>query len=75
MAIWSNKTTLALEDVISSLMSEEMRRKNMEGSTKDSLIVIGRPIDLSSRKFKSKGISKSPVQPMQRCWKCSKVGN
>jgi hypothetical protein len=45
MAIGSNTTTLALEDVVASLLSEEMRRKNMEGSTKDALVVRGRPID------------------------------
>jgi hypothetical protein len=34
MAIGINSTTLALEDVVASILSEEMRRKNMEGSTK-----------------------------------------
>jgi hypothetical protein len=67
MAIGSNTTTLVLEDVVSSLLSEEMRRKNMEGSTKDALVVRGRPVDrdkgrFSGRKFKSKGRSKSLVQ-------------
>jgi hypothetical protein len=37
MDIGSNSTTLVLEDVVASLLSEEMRRKNMEGSTKDAL--------------------------------------
>ena len=41
MDIGSNIATLSLEDVITSLLSEEMRRKNMEGSTKDSLVAIG----------------------------------
>jgi hypothetical protein len=41
VAIGSNTTTLALEDVVSSLLSEEMRRKNMEGLTKDDLVVRG----------------------------------
>jgi hypothetical protein len=64
MAIGSNSTTLVLEDVVASLLSEEMRRKNMEGSTKDALVVRGRPIDrdkgkFSGRKSKSKGRSKS----------------
>jgi hypothetical protein len=80
MAIGSNSTTLALEDMVASLLSEEMRRKNMEGSTKDALMVRGRPIDrdkgkFSGRKSKSKGRSKSLVQSMRRCWKCGKVGN
>jgi hypothetical protein len=65
MAIGSNSTTLMLEDVVASLLSEEMRWKNMEGSTKDALMVRGRPIDrdkgkFSGRKSKLKGRSKSP---------------
>jgi hypothetical protein len=60
-------TTLALEDVVASLLSEEMRRKNMEGSTKDALVVRGRSVDRDKgrfyvRKFKSKSRSKSLVQ-------------
>ena len=66
VAIWSNSTTLELEDLVASLLLEEMRMKNMEGSTKDALVVRGWPIDkdkgkLSSRKSKSKGRSKSLV--------------
>jgi hypothetical protein len=58
-----------------------MRGNNMEGSTKDALVVRGRPIDrekekFSSRKSKSKGRYKSQVQSkIRRCWKCCKVGN
>jgi PBP1b-binding outer membrane lipoprotein LpoB len=64
MDIGSNTTTLALEDMVSSLLLEEMRRKNMEGLTKDALVVRGRLVDrdkgiFSSRNFKSKGRSKS----------------
>jgi hypothetical protein len=75
MAIGSNSTTLTLEYVVSYLLSEEMRWKNMEGSTKDALMVRGRPIDrgkgkFSGRKSKSKGRSKSLVQSMRKCWKC-----
>jgi translation initiation factor IF-1 len=71
MAIMSNSTTLTLEDVVTSLLSEKMRRKNMERSTKDVLVVRCRPIDrdkgkLSSRKSKSKDRSKSSVQSMRR---------
>jgi hypothetical protein len=51
MAIGSNTTTLVLEDVVSSLLSEEMRRKNMEGSTKYALVVRGRPIDRDKGRF------------------------
>ena len=67
MAIGSNKTTLVLEDMVVSLLSEEMRRKNMEGSTKDALVVRGQSVDkdkgkLSGRNSKLKGRSKSLVQ-------------
>jgi hypothetical protein len=78
MAIECNTTTLALEDVVASLLSEEMRRNNMEGWTKDALVVRGRPIDrdkrkLFSRKSMSKGRSKSLVHSTRRCWKCDKA--
>jgi hypothetical protein len=71
MAIGSNSTKIALEDVVSYLLSEEMRRNNMEGSTKYTLVVRGRPDDrdkgkFSSRKSNSKGRSKSLVQSMRR---------
>ena len=80
MAIGSNTTTLTLEDLVASLFLEEMRRKNMEGLTKDALVVRGRPIEkykgrFYGRKFKSKGRSKSPVQSKRRCWKCGKDGD
>jgi hypothetical protein len=80
VAIGSITTTLTLEDVVASLLLEEMRKKKMEGSTKDALVVRGRPIDrdkgrFSGRKFKSKGRSKSLIQSTRRCWKCGKVGH
>jgi hypothetical protein len=57
-----------------------MRRKKMEGSTKDALVVRGRLVEIDKGKFpcrnsKSKGRSKSPVHSTRRCWKCGKVGN
>jgi hypothetical protein len=80
MAIGSNTTTRALEDVVASLLSEEMRRKNMEGSTKDDMVVRGRLVDkdkgrFSGTKFNSKGRDKSSVHSMRRCWKCDKCRN
>jgi hypothetical protein len=41
MARGSNLTTLVIEDMVAYLMSEEMIWKNMEGSTKYSLMVRG----------------------------------
>jgi hypothetical protein len=80
MAIGSNSTTLTLEYVVASLLLEEMRWKNMEGLTKDALMVRGHRLNrdkgkFSSRKSKLKGRSKSLVQSMRRCWKCGKVGH
>jgi hypothetical protein len=40
-AIGSNSTTLVLENVVASLLLEEILWKNMEGSTKDALMVRG----------------------------------
>jgi hypothetical protein len=69
MALGSNTTTLSLENMVASLFSEEMRRRNMEGSTKDALVVRDRPVERDKgkffgRKFKSKGRSKSVVQSL-----------
>jgi hypothetical protein len=80
MDIESNTTTLTLEYVVAYLPSEEMRRNNMERSTKYSLMVIGRSIDRDKGKFfgrmsKSKGRSKSPIHLERRCWKCTKLGH
>jgi hypothetical protein len=57
-----------------------MRRKNMDGSTKDVLVVRSRPIDrdkerFSDRKCKLKGISKYLVYSARRCWKYGKFGH
>jgi hypothetical protein len=52
--------------VVAYILSKEMIRKNMEGSTKDALVVRGQLSErekdkFSGRKSKSKGRSKSPV--------------
>lgn len=79
MAIGSNSTTLSFEDVVALLLSEEMRLKNMEGSTKDALSVrIVRPIDegnAKSFKGRSRGRLKSTGKSTRKCWKCGKVGH
>ena len=41
VAIGSNTTSLKFEEVVSSLLSEEMRRKNMEGHSIDALFARG----------------------------------
>jgi hypothetical protein len=72
VTIGSNTNTLALEDMVASLLSEEMRKKNKEGSTKDTLVVRGQTVDRDKGKFfgsksKLKGRYKSPVQSTKRC--------
>ena len=42
IAIGSNTTTLNFDDIVSVLLSEEMRRRNMEGQNGDALSVRGR---------------------------------
>ena len=64
MTIERNNTTLKIDDVVASLLSKEMRKKNMAGSTHDSLVVRGLPVKKgkdksSSTKSKSRGISKT----------------
>ena len=39
IAIGSNTTTLNFDDIVSALLSEEMRRRNMEGQNGDALSV------------------------------------
>ena len=39
VAIGINNTRLKIDDVVSSLLLEEMRQKNMEGLTQDAVIV------------------------------------
>ena len=41
VAIGSNTTALNFDEVVSSLLSEEMRQKNMEGHSTNALFVRG----------------------------------
>jgi hypothetical protein len=80
VAIGSNTTTLSFDDVVSSLLSEEMRRKNIEGKSTDGLFVRGCSQDRnrsksSSGRYKSKGRSKSPEIFVNVCWRCGKEGH
>ena len=72
VAIGSNTTTLSFDDVISSLLSEEMRWKNMEGHSIDALFARGHSQERNRFKFSngrsnSKGISKSPKTFVKVC--------
>ena len=84
MSIGINNTTLNISDVVASLLSKDMRRKNMEGSTNNALVVKGRLFDKGKGKSSSripnlsgwsKTISKSLVRMTRKVWKCRKVGH
>ena len=59
----STKSTLKFEDIVSSLLSEEMRRKSMESQNVDALSVrSSRP---KERQRNIGGRSKSPGDPLK----------
>jgi hypothetical protein len=77
VAIGSNTNSLKFEEVVSSLLSEEMRRKNMEGHNTYALFARGRSQERNRSNFssgisKSKGRSKSPGKFVRVCWRCGK---
>jgi hypothetical protein len=74
VAIGSNTTSLKFEEVVSSLLSEEMRRKNMEGHSTDTLFARGRSHERNRSNFSS-GRSKSPGKFVRVCWRCGKEGH
>jgi hypothetical protein len=51
VAIGSNTTSLKFEELVSSLLSEEMRRKNMEGHSIDALFSRGRSQERNRSNF------------------------
>ena len=81
IAIGSNATTLQFDEIVSALLTEEMRRKNMDNQNGDALFVRGRSQNRnknksSSGRSKSRGRSKSPGKPTKVvCWKCRKEGH
>jgi hypothetical protein len=77
VAISSNTTSLNFDEVVSSLLLEEMRRKNMEGQSTDTLFARGRSQERNRSKFssgrsKSKSRFKSPGKFVKVCWRCGK---
>jgi hypothetical protein len=79
VAIDSNTTSLKFEEVVSFLLSEEMRWKNMEGHKIDALFARGHSQErnrsnFSSGRSNSKGRSKSPKNFIRVCWRCGKEG-
>jgi hypothetical protein len=80
VAIGSNTTSLKFDEVVSSLLSEEMRWKNMEGQSTYALFARGRSQERNrskslSGRSNSKGRSKSPINFVKVCWRCGKEGH
>eukprot|EP00253_Pinus_taeda_P017377 PITA_17377 len=81
IAIGSNATALQFDEIVSALLTEEMRRKNMDNQNGDALSVRGRSQNRnknksSSGRSKSRGRYKSPRKPIKVvCWKCKKEGH
>jgi hypothetical protein len=76
----TTQSTLKYEDVVASLLFEEMRRKSMDGHRTNTLFVRGRTQDRNPGKSsegtsKSIGRSKSPGKSLRKCWKCGKTGH
>eukprot|EP00253_Pinus_taeda_P013306 PITA_13306 len=75
IAIGSNATALQFDEIVSALLTEEMRRKNMDNQNGDALSVRGRSHNRNKNKSSS-GRSKSPRKPTKVvCWKCGKEGH
>jgi len=69
VAIGSNVVTLKFNDVVSSLLSKEMRRKTIDSLGTYALSIRGRTMDRNkslSRRSKSRGISKSPGKSLKK---------
>jgi hypothetical protein len=77
VAIGSNTTSLKFDEVVSSLLSEEVSWKNMEGQRTDALFARESSQEMKGSNFsrgrsKSKGRSKSPENFVRVCWRCGK---
>jgi hypothetical protein len=77
VAIGSNTTALKFYEVVSSLLSEDMRRKNMEGKRTNALFARGHSQEKnrsnsSSGRSRYKGRYKSPGKFVKVCWRCGK---
>ena len=81
IAIGSNATALQFDEIVSSLLTEEMRQKNMVGQNGDALSLRGQSQNKNknnslSGRSKSRGRSKSLGKPVKVvCWKCGKEGH
>ena len=81
VAIGSNATDLQFDEIVSALLMEEMRRKNMESQNGDALSIRGRSLNRnknksSSGRSKSRGRYKSLGKHTKVVyWKCGKEGH
>jgi hypothetical protein len=78
VAIGSNTTTLSFDDVVSSLLSEEMRWKNMEGQSTMPYLQEDTPrkeIDLSPQVGDLNLRVDPPGKFVKVCWRCGKEGH
>jgi hypothetical protein len=76
----TTQSTLMYEDVVLSLLSEEMRQKSMDSHSTNSLFVRGHtqdrnPSKISGGRSKSTGRYKSPGKYLRKWWKCGKTGH
>jgi len=76
----TTQSALKYEDVISSLLLEEMRRKSIDSHSTYDLSVRGHPKDRDTNKplggiSKSKHRYKSLGKSLRKCWKCGKFGH
>lgn len=71
VAIGSNTTTLKLDEIVSSLLSKEMRQKHMEGQNGDAFYIQGQSHN-KNKNNSSCGRSKSSGKSIKVCWKCGK---
>lgn len=80
MAIGSSTSTFKMDEVVASLLFEEMQKKSFE-MAKEALAVCGRPKERGKKKdkqskSKSSGRSKSPGKKSKaKCWNCGEVGH
>eukprot|EP00253_Pinus_taeda_P005141 PITA_05141 len=76
-----NAFNTLFDEIVSALLTEEMRWKNMDNQNGDALSVRGwsqnrNKNKSSSGRSKSRGRSKSPGKPTKVvCWKCGKEGH
>ena len=66
--------TLKFDEIVSSLLSKEMRWKTMDNHSMDALSMRGCPEERNKNKG-SRGTSKSCGKGIRKCWKCGKDGH